>query len=123
MGTQRRPTIRQSHVGSIERTSLLLLLVVYLGLGDARAEDNVPTDPNNVIAQAELIARVTAESQASKAEAVQWAQAYGYPTRYEDGQRVFELMAVWKDRPVYYATDNVNAAISTAADRESVAVR
>lgn len=93
------------------------MLLVCLQLGTAKAADDPPADPNNVVSQAELIARVTAESQANKAEAIRWAQQYGYPIRYEDGQRVLELMAVWKDRPVYYATDNVNAAISTAADK------
>ncbi len=105
------------HPGRIGRIHLWLTLAVCLQLGTLRAADNPPTDPNGIVAQAELIARVTAEGHANKAEAIQWAQQYGYPIRYEDGQRVLELMAVWKDRPGYYATDNVNAAISTAADR------
>jgi subtilisin family serine protease len=70
-----------------------------------------------VAAQAELVARMTAESQAGKAEAIRWAQVQGYPIRYEDDRQVCELMGVWHDRPAYYVTQNVNAAISTAADR------
>src|SRR5512143_1249461 len=103
--------------GSVRRACLSLVLIACLQGGTTRADDSEPADPNTVVAQAELIARVTAETEASRIEATLWAQQYGYPMRYDDGQRVLELMAVWKDRPVYYATDNVNAAVSTAADR------
>jgi hypothetical protein len=112
-----RATIRSSHRGSVGKAYFWLFLVVCTGWGYTRAADSKPADPNNTAAQAELIARVTAESVADKTEAVLWAQQYGYPIRSEDNQRVYELMAVWKDRPVYFVADNVNAAISTAADR------
>ena len=117
MGAIHKVTNHAPYPGSVGRTYLWLMLVACLQLGTVRAADNEPADPNTVVAQAELIARVTEENEASKAEAVLWAQEYGYRMRYDDGRHVLELMAVWDDRPVYYATDNVNAAISTAADR------
>lgn len=117
MRSMLRLTNRPSYSGNLGRTHLWLMLVACLGMGTARAADNARADANSVVAQAELISRITAESQASKAEAVLWAEQYGYPTRFDDGRHVLELMAVWKDRPVYYVTDNVNAAISTATDR------
>jgi hypothetical protein len=93
------------------------MLIACLQPGTVQAADNAPAGSNGIIAQAELIERMTAEGQASKAEALLWAQVNGFPVRFDDGQRVCELMAVWNDRPVYYVVDNVNAAISTAADR------
>ena len=104
----------QPPVGGVERVYFWLVLVACLGLGSGWAAGGERGDPNG---QAELIAKLTAENQADKAEAILWAQAYGYPVRYEDDQRVYELMGVWRDRPVYYVTDNVDAAISSAADR------
>jgi len=117
MSTIDRATIRQSYGSGIGRTYFWLTLIVCLGSGTVWAADGEALDPNSEAAQADLIVRMTAEGQASKTEAVLWAEQYGFPIRYEDGRRVLELMAVWDDRPVYYATDNVNAAISTAADR------
>jgi hypothetical protein len=112
-----RATTRHPYSSGAGRTYFWLAVAIFLGLGTVWAADGEPLDPNSGAAQADLIVRMTVESEASKAEAIQWAQTYGFPIRYDDGQRVCELMAVWKDRPVYYATDNVNAAISTTADR------
>ena len=63
------------------------------------------------------VAELAAQSQARKAEAVVWAQQRGLPIRYEDEYHIRELMAVWDDRPLYYETQNVQAAISIGADR------
>ncbi len=52
-----------------------------------------------------------------KRDARAWAKARGLPVRRVDGRQVRELMAIRNGRPVYYATKNKNAAISTAADR------
>ncbi|MBN2133979.1 MAG: S8 family serine peptidase [Sedimentisphaerales bacterium] len=63
------------------------------------------------------VERLRAESQARKAEAVAWALQHGMPIRQEDGQRVREIMAVCDGRPLYYVTNNVEAAVSIGADR------
>ncbi|MBN1509460.1 MAG: S8 family serine peptidase [Sedimentisphaerales bacterium] len=94
-----------------------LVLIACLASSAALAANETRLDPHGVAAQAELIARLTVESQASKNEAIRWAQVHGYPIRYEDDRQVCELMGIWHDRPAYYVTENVNAAISTAADR------
>lgn len=57
------------------------MLTACLALGTAEAAEKEPADPNTVAAQVELIVRLTAEGQASKAEAVLWAELYGYPIR------------------------------------------
>jgi len=112
-----RTTICHPDSRGVGRLCFRLMLVIYLSTGTVWAGDGEIADPNAAMAQADLIVRMTAENEASKAEAILWAKAYGFPVRFDDGQRVCELMAVWKDRPAYYVTDNVNAATSTAADR------
>jgi len=53
---------------------------------------------------------------AAKQEAEAWAAARQIPVRFDDGVRLFEIMRIENNRPVYNVTYNVNAAISTAAD-------
>jgi hypothetical protein len=67
-------TNRPVHLCRGRRTYLWLMLTTCLALGTARAAGEEPADPNNAAAQVELIARMTAENQASKAEAVLWAE-------------------------------------------------
>jgi len=52
-----------------------------------------------------------------KEEALQWAATRGLATRVDDGVSLIELMAIEAGRPLYYTTQNANAAISTAADQ------
>jgi hypothetical protein len=52
----------------------------------------------------------------NKHEARQWARERGLNMRYEDGTRFSELMAIRDGKPVYYITDNDDAAMSTATD-------
>ncbi len=52
-----------------------------------------------------------------KKEAREWAKARGIPMRHINGWQVRELMAIRNGRPIYYSTKNLNAAISTAANR------
>ncbi len=70
------------------------------------------TDP----AQLPMIFRL--QEQADRDEALGLALAYGWPIRQEfpDG-RIIELAKVWNGRPLYRTTNNVNAAISTRANR------
>jgi hypothetical protein len=97
---------------------LLLLcpitLCLWVGLTDAGAGD---LSAQGDVAGQELAARLAAEAQADKAEAVSWANKHGFPIRYDDGRLVCEIMAIRDGRPVYYMTQNVNAAVSIATDR------
>ena len=53
----------------------------------------------------------------ARTEAKAWARTYGFPVWHDDGMKVFGLMYLRNNRPVYYMTENVNAAISTATDK------
>ena len=64
-----------------------------------------------------FVAELTAKAISAKAEAIDWAQRYGFAIRSEGEERDYELMALSEGRPMYYMTGNVQAAISTAADR------
>lgn len=65
--------------------------------------------------RAELSERIGQRQHAEQTNAIAWAQARGIKVREESGGRVRELMAVRNGQPIYYVTDNANAAISTAA--------
>src|SRR5689334_17327372 len=60
-------------------------------------------------------ARIKAE--AKKKDALARAAKIGIPTKKIVNGRVFELMEFRGNRPLYLQTDNVNAAISTRANR------
>jgi hypothetical protein len=92
-----------------------LLALCWLLAGAAQAGDQ--TDPNGRGPDDAYVAKLTANAVAAKAEAIDWAQRYGFAVRSEDGKQEYELMALSDGRPLYYVTRNVQAAISTAADR------
>ncbi len=52
-----------------------------------------------------------------KAEVREWAQKRGMPMRYDDGSRVVEIIAMRDGHPIFYTTQNDDAAISAAADQ------
>ena len=56
-------------------------------------------------------------NRAARQEAEVWARAHGFPIWHDDGVHVFGLMYLRSNRPVYYMTENVIAAISTATDK------
>lgn len=94
------------------RTGLALLV---LG-GSAWAQRRHETFAQRPAGRAEAV-RTIREREVREREAAQkWAKARGLPMRRVDGARVIELMAIRNGRPVYYATKNKAAAISTAAD-------
>jgi len=92
-----------------------LLALCWVLAGAAQAGNG--TDPNGRGPDDAFVAELTAKAIAAKAEAINWAQRYGFAVRSEEGGREYELMALSDGRPMYYATGNVQAAISTAADR------
>jgi len=102
------------------RVRVLLLVCVLLQcgvLGVPATHADGPLDLSAPGAHDAYVARLRTESQARKAEAVAWALQHGMPIRQEDGQRVREIMALCDGRPLYYVTDNVEAAVSVGADR------
>lgn len=96
---------------SILRLSCASLLFV---LG-ATAFTQTHTRVAVLLEQSENIGR---ESRLAKISAEQRARALGIPIRqvFPDGTTV-ELMRFENGMPIYYSTDNVNAAISTATDK------
>ncbi len=91
-------------------------LIFCLGLSIAwLAPQAAPAADAGVRAAAVRAARE--RSMHNKAAAIAWAQRYGLPVRYEVNGVTRELMALDAEgRPLYYATGNAYAAISTAAD-------
>jgi subtilisin family serine protease len=61
------------------------------------------------------VADLAEQSRAAKAIAQQKAQKFGWHIKGEADGIHFELMSLRDGRPIYYITQNVNAAISTAA--------
>jgi hypothetical protein len=56
-------------------------------------------------------------SSRKKTEALAWAKKNNFKTHSDNGKRVMELIEIRDGRPIYYSTDNENAAISTAANQ------
>ncbi len=52
-----------------------------------------------------------------KQEAIRFAQQHNLPIRFETETAVAELMRIENGMPVYYITDNINAAATTRTDR------
>lgn len=93
------------------RISLLALFV--LALTQLHAQVDPLSDP----AYALELQRAEAQAEAAKASAWALFSAQGYPTRGITAEGVvYELMAIEDGQPVYYATCNREAAISTAAN-------
>jgi hypothetical protein len=75
-----------------------------------------PDLPENEV-RARMAAYFAARASAEKARAVNWATARGLPTRVETPQGTQEIMRLdQENQPIYYTTDNVNAAKTTAAN-------
>ena len=108
----------------MRRASLLIIsATVFTGLVFMRSPAH--TDPptpaiGSVDYSRARRSRIQAlEKKARDTRRAAWAAARekGWPTRVENGDNVMELMALRKGIPRYYVTTNVNAAITTAADR------
>jgi len=93
-----------------------LFCVVALSVAGASAQSH-ETFADNPARRVAAVQTAREQALRDKEEASQWAAEHGMPMRYDNGQRVIELMAIRNGRPVYYSTRNHNAAISTAADQ------
>jgi hypothetical protein len=96
---------------------LLSLVGLFLAALAGPARSQEPADVESPAQRAAHIERLTAESEAAKAEAVAWALQTGMAVREDDGHRTRELMALLGGRPLYYTTANVQSATSIATDR------
>ncbi len=71
----------------------------------------VAQSPQQLERLVELAADLKLQKQKDKIEAIRRAQELGLPIRKEfDDGKVMEIMAFQDDQPLYYVTDNVNAA-------------
>ena len=91
-------------------------LTALLLAGSALAGPRHETFAQRPSKRAEAVRAIHEWEVREKEVARKWAKARGLPMRWVDGRQVCELMAIRNGRPVYYATKNKNAAISTAAD-------
>jgi hypothetical protein len=66
--------------------------------------------------RASFVEAARGRAKSRKAAAVGWAKARGLKVRHDDGKKLVELISVENGKPLFYSTDNVQAAISTAAD-------
>jgi hypothetical protein len=81
-----------------------------------RAQPAPGADLRDPAARRRFVEQLRGRSQAAKAAAWARAQRQGWVTRGEKAGVVFELMAIENAKVYMYATDNVNAAISTGAN-------
>ena len=90
-------------------------LAVLLGCLPVAAQKHSRFDehPEERRARVSRLARQSAED---KQKARGWAKAHGKPMRFEQNGVLYELMAIYNGKPLYYHTLNINAAISTAAN-------
>ncbi len=96
---------------SYHLTSLLLL--AFVGSSFAQRHETFAERPAKRLA---FVEKMKERAFRDKQEARAWAKARGLPTREERGGRLRELMAIRDGKPLYYATLNKMAAISTATD-------
>ncbi len=95
----------------------LLIAACLLAAATVANAQRHETFADNPAKRAEAVLQAREQAQREKEEARQWAAARGLPMRHDDGQRLIELMAIRNGRPIYYTTQNHNAAISTAANQ------
>ncbi len=95
--------------------SLLISSALLLVVPDVQGQRH-ETFADNPSKRAEAVQRARVNAQREKEEAWHWAADHGVPMRSDNGQHVMELMAIRHGRPIYYATKNHDAAISTASD-------
>ena len=85
--------------------------------GPAWAQDVARVDLSTAAARQRTVEDLKQRSEARKQEAEAVVRSQGGSVRGETPTgALFELMAIEDGRPVYFMTNNVNAAISTAAD-------
>ncbi|MFC1633543.1 S8 family serine peptidase [Planctomycetota bacterium] len=106
------------HVLTFVRYFLLIPVIwvffpAWIGEGQAQTRINLSIPE----IRSSYVKQLAAVNRAVRIEAEVWARAHGFPVWHDDGVNVFGLMYLRDNRPVYYITENVNAAITTAADK------
>jgi len=106
--------VRTSLIAYLIASALLLVLTKPAGAKTAKGK------PKNNFSRSQVrrsyVSQRAEKQRLAKRQAKDWAAQRGYPVRIDNGKRVIELMHLEDGRPVYYCTDNDDAAISTAAD-------
>ncbi len=112
-----RPQTGRDPSRSLRKAILLSIAVFWAAAnpGLATAQELTALSPPS--AHAARVEQLATASRARKAQAIQWAVEHRAPIRWDNGQQICELMALWDGRPVYYVTANLNAAISLQTDR------
>lgn len=98
------------------KTVLFTLLLYFCSLVTAPGQDFPRARFSVPEVRRQVVEQLAAESRQKKDAAWSEARRQGWATRGQINGRVFELMAIEDEQPVYYITTNVNAAISTAAN-------
>jgi hypothetical protein len=101
--------------------SIIYTLATVLCLANYAAADNnrwilSKNSLSNPKLRRQAVDILAEQNRDSKANAWQKAQRLGWNPRGQADGVYFELMLLVNGRPIYYTTQNVNAAISTAAD-------
>lgn len=93
-------------------------LCAAVGFGAYAQNEPVEVDLSTPAARAATVEKLRTKSEREVAEAEEFARQNNLPIRgfTQDGQ-YYELMKIDNGEPVYYQTENVNAAISSAADK------
>lgn len=96
---------------------LILLTLMVLPMPAEAAQAQIRPDFSIPEIRSAFVQQLAAVNRAARTEAEIWARAHGFPVWHDDGMNVFCLMYLRDNRPIYYITENVNAAISTATDK------
>jgi len=103
-------------VRTLSITYLIASALLFGSVGSAAAKGKSRDNFSKPQFRRDYVSRRAEKQRIAKQEAKEWAAQRGYPVRIDNGKRVVELMYLEEGRPVYYCTDNDDAAISTAAD-------
>jgi len=72
---------------------------------------------NNSAKREQEVQRLSRQAMSQKKIAVDWAKKNGFPVVIDNGFQMMELMRFENNKPLYYITYNVDAAISAATDK------
>ncbi|MEA1889960.1 MAG: S8 family serine peptidase, partial [Pseudomonadota bacterium] len=103
-------------------TFLVFSVASAVFLGSLAWAQNIPSNVTNTVALDRLSKVLKARAVADKAEAVSLARAQGFPVRQElPGGKIIEIQRLnARGKPVYYQTDNADAADTISTDEIQV---
>jgi hypothetical protein len=99
-------TINSDHTAGFQTLEVLCFLMFLVG---PRVFAQSPSS------RIERIQHAQVRSEENRSAIREWAQQRGAEIRHDDGERILEIMAIRDGRPVYNATYNDSAAISSGA--------